>query len=894
MNITQIENNLQKLIKDINKEEFIYNLLLAYGLPKASITRLKKGNYNLIDSTLRLREPQASGLKKYREKTISWKKKLYYKEVFTGDLYSIITELSKTIKHKERFIIVTDFVTFLAIDTKTKDKLDIKLVDLPKYYDFFLPWAGMEKASHQNENPADVKAAQKMAKLFDVIKKDNPSDDPEFIHELNIFLSRLLFCFFAEDTGIFKENQFTNAIDSHTQKDGSDLDFYLNSLFEVLDIPQITRKTVLPDLPVHLNDFPYVNGSLFKNKTRVPKFTRLSRQAMIDSGDLDWSAINPDIFGSMFQAVITTDKRGSLGMHYTSVPNIMKVIEPLFLNDLYEEFEKANGNKKKLDALLNRIYNLKIFDPACGSGNFLIIAYKELRKLEMKIYKKSSTKKLFSQISLSQFYGIEIDDFAHEIAKLALWLTEHQMNVEFKAVFGFSNATLPLQESGRITCGNATRLDWGEVCPKEDGDEIYILGNPPYIGARMQSKEQKEDMKVVFKELKKFKDLDYIACWFYKGAKYIKEINSQLGFVTTNSISQGTQIGILWPNIFKLNIEIQFAHTSFKWKNNAKGNAGITVAIIGLSNNISKNKVIYSNGVAKVVKSINAYLSEASNIVISRQSKPISKLKKMSFGNMPNDGGGLILSEVEKDKLLNENPEASIYVKKLIGSLELIRGSIRYCLWIKNHNIDEALKIPFIAKRISITKEHRLKSKDKGTNKLAERAHQFRDLNETHESSIIIPKVSSERRKYIPISFISHDTIISDLAFAIYDAEPWIMGMLSSRMHMTWMRTVAGRLKTDYRYSSTLVYNTFPFPKISKKQKEEITRSVFRIIEEREKHSEKTLAQLYDPDKMPEGLKEAHNANDIIIERCYRNKPFVSDEERLEWLFGLYEKMVNL
>ena len=486
MNIAQIEINLQKLIATFNKENFIYELLLAYGLPKASITRLKKGNLNLSKV----------------EGEISWKKKLFFKEEQKEDLHLAISRIAKELKRNERFVIVTDYKTLLAVDTKTDDKLDCAINDLPKHYDFFLPWAGMEKAQHANENPADVKAAEKMAKLFDTIKKDNPDDSPEFIHGLNVFLSRLLFCFFAEDTHIFENNQFTNTIDSHTQPDGSDLNTFLDRIFKVLNTPDKERK----NLPEYLNAFPYVNGGLFEKEYKTPKFSRSSRSAILNSGDQDWSAINPDIFGSMFQAVIGAEQRGSLGQHYTSVPNIMKVIEPLFLNELYEEFENAGSNTKKLNALLNRIHNLKIFDPACGSGNFLIIAYKELRILEMKIFKKlealnyGQISARFSNIQLSQFYGIEIDDFAGEIAKLALWLAEHQMNVEFFKEFGRTNPTLPLKEAGKIIQGNATRLDWEVVCPKTEDSEVYILGNPPYVGSRKQKTKQKEDLVFVFND----------------------------------------------------------------------------------------------------------------------------------------------------------------------------------------------------------------------------------------------------------------------------------------------------------------------------------------------------------------------------------------------------------
>jgi len=872
MNITQIEKNLSKLTKNLNEETFIYDLLLAYNLPKNTVTRLKKGLANLskVDGE------------------VSLKKKLFFKEVYNEDLHLSITNIAKDIKHNQRFLIVTDYKTLLAKDTKMNVTLDIHIKDLPKNYDFFLPWAGMEKAQLQNENPADIKAAVKMAKLFDEINSDNEDDSPEFKKSLNIFLSRLLFCFFAEDADIFEDNQFSNAIASHTQQDGSDLKEYLEKLFEVLNTPENQRV----GLPEYLNAFPYVNGGLFAEKHSAPNFSYSSRKAIIESGSLSWADINPDIFGSMFQAVNHADNRGTLGQHFTSVPNIMKVIEPLFLNDLKEEFENARGNNNKLNQLLYRLKNIKVFDPACGSGNFLIIAYKELRRLEMEIFKEMGSLAL-SEISLNQFYGIELDDFAHEIAILALWLTKHQMNVLFFKEFGRTNPTLPLTDTGNIVQGNACRLDWEEVCPKGENDEIYILGNPPYLGARVQNKEQKEDLDIVLNTFSKYKDLDYIACWFYKGSKYIQGIKGSLAFVSTNSICQGLQVGLLWPTIFKLNIEINFAHTSFKWTNNAKGNAGVTVAIIGLSNKTNKEKSVFANGLGKHVKSINAYLSDGSNTIISRRSKPLSNFNEMSFGNMPNDGGGLILSESERAELLNQNPEAEKYVKILLGAAEFIRGNLRYCLWISDEDKSYASAIPYIVERIERTKSHRLASKDRGTNGLAQRSHQFRDTNEPVQSQIIMPIVSSERREYIPCGFLSKDTVISNSAQAIYDPDPYILSLLSSKMHMVWIRTVGGKLETRIRYAKDLVYNTFPFPTISKQRKEELTQCTLKIIDERLKHSEKTLAQLYDPDKMPEGLKEAHHQNDLAVERCYRSTPFNSDEERLEYLFKLYEKMIQ-
>jgi type I restriction-modification system DNA methylase subunit len=899
MNIAQIEQNLQDLILDFNKETFIFELLLAYGSPKASITRLQKGNLNLSKI----------------EGEISWKKKVFFKPVFNQDLHLAISEIKSTLKQEQRFVIVTDFNTLLGIDTKTSDSLDIDFTALPKHFDFFLPWAGMEKAQHQNENPADVKAAEKMAKLFDEIKKDNPDNSPEFIHGLNVFLSRLLFCFFAEDTNIFKKSQFTNAISSHTQTDGSDLSAYINKLFEVLNTHDRNRK----NLPAYLSDFPYVNGGLFEHQHPTPSFTRRSRQAVIDAGELLWSDINPDIFGSMFQAVISIDQRGSLGQHYTSVPNIMKVIEPLFLNDLNEELENGKYEPRKLNKLLDRIGKIKIFDPACGSGNFLIIAYKELRLLEIKILlqlqelQKAATgfepyqlelipkaqltlaaqyqPTLFSRVELSQFFGVEIDDFAHEIAILSLWLAQHQMNQKFKEVLGESTPTLPLQAGGNIVHGNATRINWETVCPKNENDEIYILGNPPYLGGKGQSKEQKTDMDLVFKGIKNYKELDYIACWFVLASKYINK-NSKYALVTTSSICEGAQVEQLWPLISELKNEIYFAYKPFNWTNNAKDKAGVTCSIIGMQtkNNNTKKYIFDSNHKFEVSK-INGYLTAANDVYVVKRQNPFSSLPKMITGNSPYEGGHLLLTTEDKNNLTLDNPTAIKFLKKVVGSNEFINQIERWCIWIKNEELGEAMSIPVIEERIELVKKFRLSGGDVARG-LINKPHQFRYTHTCAINQLVIPRVSSSRREYIPIGFLDNSFIISDSAQAIYDSEPYVFSVISSKTHMLWVRLTSGKLRGDIRYLSALTYNTFPFPKISHSQKDELTQCVFRILEERENHSEKTLAQLYDPDKMPEGLREAHRLNDLAVERCYRSKPFESDEERLEYLFKLYEKMI--
>jgi hypothetical protein len=904
MNIVQIEENVQKSLNTFSRELFIYDFLLAYDTPKSIIKRLKEGALNLSKN----------------EGEILWKKKLFFKEINEADLHLAIDELKaepKISTHLPRFIIVTDYETLLAIDTKTQDSLDVPFLDLAKHFDFFLPLAGMEKAQLKFENPADVKAAEKMAKLYDEINKDNPTNTVEEVHSLNVFLSRLLFCFFAEDTEIFTKNLFTNSIKSHTQGDGSDLSTYFQRLFEVLNTDYPHRV----DLPQYLSAFPYVNGGLFRDSHPIPHFKYKSRQAIIECGELNWKDINPDIFGSMIQAVITTEHRGSMGMHYTSVPNIMKVIEPLFLNELYEEFENSKNQPQKLNSLLYRLSRIKIFDPACGSGNFLIIAYKELRLLEIKIiqrleYLQQATsgfeekqlalipkaqqslaamfqKRLFSNIQLNQFFGIELDDFAHEIGTLSPWLAQHQMNVKFKEVLGQGNPTLPLRESGNIEHGNATRVNWDMVCPKREGDEIYILGNPPYLGSSMQSAGQKADLALVCKGFENYKNLDYIACWFVKGAHYISNFNAKYSFVSTNSICQGEQVALMWPSIFNKDLEIGFANTSFKWTNNAKANAAVIVSIIGVRNISNKPKYLHHLGLSKTVGNINPYLIQGKNIVLPRRASAISAIPQMLYGNKPTDGGHLILEVADKDSLIRQFPMSKKFIRKFASGGDFLNNIERWCLWIEDCDVTAAENIPPIKARLDAVKAFRLESDAMSTVEYAVFPNRFRQITFRETPSIIVPLTSSERRSYIPFGFISGDTVVSNSASVIYDADPWVFGLISSRMHMAWVRTVAGRLKSDYRYSSALCYNNFPFPKISKHQVQELEKHVFRILDDREKFSEKTLSELYDPNKMPQELREAHDQLDLAVERCYRSKPFESDEERLEYLFKLYEQMIT-
>ena len=903
MNIAQIENNLQQLIKSFNKETFIYDLLLAYDTPKSTISRLQNGGLNLSNL----------------EGEISWKKKLFFKSAFDEspqNLFDLVRKNAKAQKHNPRFIIVTDYNTLLAFDTKTQDILDIPILDIAKHFDFFLPWAGMEKAQHQVENPADVKAAERMAKLYDEIKKDNPTDTQEQVHNLNVFLSRVLFCFFAEDTDIFSKGQFTAGISSHTQQDGSDLNNYLDKLFLVMNTDYPKRN----NLPAYLNAFPYVNGGLFSKPHTAPIFTRRSRQVVIESGELDWSAINPDIFGSMIQAVITPEHRGGLGMHYTSVPNIMKVIEPLFLTELYEEFESAKYEPRRLNKLLERIGKIKIFDPACGSGNFLIIAYKELRLLEIKILQQLQTLQkvatgfepyqlelipkaqltlaasyqttLFTRIELENFYGIELDDFAHEVAILSLWLAQHQMNMMFKEAFGSGNPTLPLKEGGHITHGNATRIDWEIVCPKKDEDEIYVLGNPPYLGAKELNKVQQEDTNLVLSKLGNVKRLDYIGCWFKKASDFIDKTCNKYAFVSTDSICQGEQVELIWPYIFKMHQEICFAYKSFKWSNNARDKAGVTVVIIGVANKkVINNKYLFDNSLKNEVRNISPYLTSGSSIYMQQRSQPIASFPKMILGSSGFDGGYLILDTDEKNRIVSTYPKSEMLIRKFLSGEDFLNSKIRYCIWIEDEHIELAHSIPPISIRILKCRDYRL-SAGRDAKKAAAVPHRFFYRTHVETNKILFPKTTSGRREYVPLGFIDSRSIISNASFVINDINESIFGILSSKMHNLWLSITSARMNTSFRYSVNLTYNTFPFPEINQEQKQELERNVYHLLSEREKHSEKTLSQLYDPDKMPDSLRDAHHQLDLAVERCYRSKPFASDEERLEYLFKLYEQMI--
>lgn len=884
LNLKAIEERVAPLGgQETYTRDLIFDLLAAYGRAQGNITRLRNGSLNVAE------DPATE---------VAQKNVVYFKET-TKDPLTVIEELRTSptvVRYNTRFVIVTDFAELVAIDTKTNETLMIPIREIDQHFTFFLPWAGMEKAQYAAEAHADVKAAERMGKLFDELLQANPGlfDDPTGRHALNTFFTRLLFCFFAEDTGIFTENQFTNAVGSQTQADGSDVAEFLTDLFTALDTQFASAK------PAHLASFPYVNGRLFQitAEQTVPQFTKKARDLLIEAGSLIWREINPDIFGSMFQAIVTPGKRSNLGQHYTSVPNILKTIEPLFMDELKEKFGNAYNSVPQLEKLLDRIGEIKIFDPACGSGNFLVIAYKQLRQLEHAILErlgdlsvKYQRISLESRINIENFYGIEIDDFAVEVAILSLWIAKHQMNAEFYEKFNLKIELIPLKEAGQIVQGNATRVDWNMVCPN-DGGEIYLIGNPPYVGAKVQTREQKEDYDFVFGSRPYNKNLDYIALWFVKGSDYIRGKHAELAFVTTNSVSQGEHVSLMFPMIFAQGIEIGFAYTSFKWENNARRNAGVTVAVIGLRNESSEQKYLYTDDLKIAADNINGYLADGPIVFMERRSMPLSRiLPSMAFGSMPRDGGGLILSAEERSEMIAADPRADFFIKRYVGSSEVINDGERYCLWIEDGQAAEASAISAIGARLKKVGENRAESKAVSTAAYASQPHRFVQISYKPTDSIIIPGHSSENRTYIPMGYLGPDTVISNAAFAVYDAEPWLFALLISRMHMAWTRAVGGKIKTDYRYSNTIVYNNFPAPSLSDAMRERLTVAALRVLDVREYHCEKTLAELYDPDVMPQDLRDAHAAVDALVDSVYSKKMYETDEQRLSDLFALYEQM---
>ncbi len=882
MNLDKIETKLIKITSKINKDSFIYDFLLAYGQPKASINRLKKGDYN----------------KSKNNGEIIWAKKIYFKAVLKNeDVHDVIDEISKSDvieKQKIRFIIVTDFRTFLSKDIKTGDTLDIEITILDKSLNFFLPLMGREKIILDKENPADIKAANQMGKLYDQIIKDNEDYDLEKYREhLNLFFTRLLFLYYADDSEIFKKNQFFNAITEFSEKDGSDLKVFFNNLFFVLNTEDRA------DTKSYFKEFPYVNGNLFDGKIILPNFSKTTRQMIVDGASLDWHMINPDILGSMLQSIVSPNERNEDEMHYTSVPNILKVIKPLFLDNLEHRVDQANENENKLKKILRYIYNLKFLDPACGSGNFLIITYIQLCLLEIRIFKilnkinPDDWKMSMPGISLKQFYGIEKSHYACETAKLSLWIAEHQMNLHFKELFGRIKPALPLAESQNIMNGNSADINWITFCKKEKLTEhIYLISNPPYKGFSRQTPNQKKDMENCFKNFKGYKRLDYITLWIIKAKDFILfNKDSSCSFVSTNSLCQGEHINIFWPFILD-KIQISFAVKSFPWGNNAKDNAVVSCIIIGLGIKDNKDKFIIDGVNIEKCKNINPYLSSIETNEIRKRDIPFcNEFPRMIGGNMPYDGGYLKLDTNQYNDIIQKYPDSKKFLRKLIGGSEFIHGKKRWVLWIDDANLDDAIKVPEIKKRIDLVRSFRENGGDVARD-LAKRSHQFRFRNEAKKNFILVPYTSTKDRNYLPIGFIDKEYIVLNSAIVIFDPPLYMFGVLSSHSHFLWTLNVSGKMKNDIRYSSSLCYNTFPINELTQEVIKKIEETSLAIIDEREKYSNNTIYNLYGKN-MPLSLKELHKKNDEIIDECLFGKKKYDDEEKVKILFKLFNELNN-
>ncbi|MDS1344713.1 class I SAM-dependent DNA methyltransferase [Planktothrix agardhii] len=795
-----------------------------------------------------------------------------------------------------KYILVSDFQKFRLYDLDTNETTEFELKDFVNHVHLFGFMAGYEKRVYKDEDPVNIAAAELMGELHDRLKEIGYTG-----HDLEVYLVRLLFCMFADDTGIFNKGIFWEYIDLHTKEDGSDLAMHIASIFQILNTSKEKR---LKNLDENLAQFPYVNGKLFEEPLQPAAFDKQMREILLKACAFDWGKISPAIFGSMFQAVMNQTERRNLGVHYTSEKNIQKLIKPLFLDDLYIEFEKAKGSKGKLETLHKKIANLYFLDPACGCGNFLIITYRELRDLEILILLElNKTGQLVTDISsiiqvdVDQFAGIEYDEFAVRVAEVAMWLIDHQMNVKVSNEFGQYFVRLPLKKSAKIVHGNSLKIDWESVVAKEKLNSI--LGNPPFVGAMIMNDEQRNDIAYVFDGEKGTGVLDYVCAWYLKAAQVIQNNKINVGFVSTNSISQGEQVAILWNILFgKYKVKINFAHRTFKWTNEAKGNAAVHCVIIGFSYFDAIEKYIFDyqdiNGEPLVIKAknINPYLVDGNDIIINNRSVPVSDVPLMRFGSMPRDGGNFIFSEAENEEFIKIEPQAKKWIRPYTGAQEFINGYSRYCLWLVDISPNELKALPEVLKKVYKVKNFRLESKAASTRKFAATPTLFCQIAQPETDYLLVPRVSSEKRIYIPIGFMSRDVIGNDQVLLIPNANLYIFGVLTSAIHMTWMKYVCGRLKSDYRYSKDIVYNNYPFPEnVSDKQKQKVETAAQKVLDTRAKYPDSSLADLYDPLTMPPDLVKAHQALDKAVDLCYRPQPFVSELNRIEYLFNLYEAL---
>jgi hypothetical protein len=913
MNAVEIEQAISELaLQPFDAVEFPYAFLAAFGNKDTTLKRLRTGNNNasdvaggvLLRNNIHLAVCAAGAV---------------------GDMLKALRASPATTKAKAKFILATDGQTLEAEELIGGETINCAYTDFPDHFGFFLPLAGISTIKEIKDNPIDVRATGRLNKLYVELLRENPDwASKERRHDMNHFMARLVFCFFAEDTDIFNgEGLFTKTVEQMSERDGSNTHEVLEAIFRAMNIKVADRANAQPRLPNWANSFPYVNGGLFSGGTEVPRFTRMARTYLLHVGSLKWREINPDIFGSMIQAVADDEERGALGMHYTSVPNILKVLNPLFLDDLRTTLTEAGDNKAKLLNLRKRMARIRVFDPACGSGNFLVIAYKQMREIEAEINRRRGEAHLGSEIPLTNFRGIELRDFPAEIARLALIIAEFQCDVLYRGQKDALAEFLPLDAQNWIVCGNALRLDWLSICPptgtgvkvvaddlfgtpldqteiefENEGGETYICGNPPYKGSQGQTDEQKVDLQAVLaRHTQNWKSLDYVAGWFVKAAYYGVESAAATAFVSTNSICQGRQVSTLWPLIHATGNEISFAHTSFKWANLASHNAGVTVAIIGISRQPPAVRRLYSvaDDGAMVIREtsyINAYLVPGVNVAVDALSEPMGQLSPMSFGNMPNDGGHLLLNVQEANTALRVHGVAANFIRPFLGSEEFIRGKERRCIWVSNDEFEQAGRNTWLAHRFDAVRGQRAASERKTTSQLAHQSYRFGEVRQIgNEIVLIVPRVSSESRFYLPVGLLPRGSIVSDSAFTLYDAPLWNMALIASRLHLVWIATVCGKLKTDFRYSNTLGWNTFPVPLLTEQNKADLTSCAEAILMAREAHFPATIADLYDPDNMPENLRHAHERNDEVLERIYIGRRFKNDTERLEKLFELYTKM---
>lgn len=906
MNAVEIEAAITDLsLEAFDPQEFPYAFLAAFGHKETALKRLRSGNSNNSDLP--------GG--------VLLRNNIHIAVCDEGNVSETLTALlasPATTKAKAKFVLATDGKHFEAKDIGSDELVVCDFEDFPNHFGLFLPLAGISTIREIKDNPIDVRATGRLNKLYVELLTTNPEWGKEQRRaDMNHFMARLIFCLFAEDTGIFNRSSlFTQTVEQMSERDGSNTHEVLETIFRAMNIKFNERDTASPRLPNWTAGFPYVNGGLFSGSTEVPRFTRIARTYLSHAANLNWKEINPDIFGSMIQAVADDEERGSLGMHYTSVPNILKVLNPLFLDELRTQLESAGDNKAKLLNLRKRIARIRVFDPACGSGNFLVIAYKQLREIEAEINKRRAEAHLRSEIPLTNFRGIELRDFPAEVARLALIIAEFQCDVLYRGQQDALAEFLPLNTENWIVSGNSLRLDWLSICPPtgigvkvrgddlfntpldqteidfaNEGGETYICGNPPFTGTRKQSAEQKDDLETVFAmHTKQWKNVDYVGAWFLKAAQYSKNCDAPFAFVATNSICQGQQVPITWALITSMGFSIRFAHTPFKWSNLASNKAGVTVVIVGVDNRKSNQRSIYYEDSKATVEHINPYLTSHKVDIVSAKRTPEFSDVQLEYGVYYSRSAGLILSS-EMAQNLQDAGVPRKFIRNFIGSQEFINGGIRKCLWISDEEKAEAMGYPEISRRVEAVAKDRLSTEDLSVRKLAARPHQFREFKGDEARKIFVPIVSSEAREYFPAGISAEDVIPTNKAFYAPTGELWVLAVILSKLHLAWIGTICGRLEMRYSYSNTLGWNTFPIPTLTEQNKADLTECAENILLAREAHFPATIADLYDPEKMPENLRAAHERNDEVIERIYIGRRFKNDTERLEKLFDMYTKM---